>query len=359
MPPADQAPRRARWTCRPRWTRRRATRDGVEAGADRAPSRAGGGSGRGDGTAGRPDRRPGGADGPPSGRAERRRGPARPAGSRPYGVGPGRGRAAAGAARRRRGPSGPTRCWRWRPPNDSSPWPKTSRSTTSRTPRFATPPRTRWLMRRTAEVGGPLALRTAEERARAIAGRAEVAAPPGVVGAPGPGPGRGGPGGPGSGVPASPGSWLAAGERGVRGRSPSRWRAAAVERDAGRPPSAPSGNAPWPRCAPSRGGGSPRCWRSSSTPCTATRCCARSRGAGWRRSPPRCSTTTGLAADDLADEYGPRVPVPASAAEMAEYEACPRTRGGRRGAPADALRPRHAAAPRRPRGEGPRGSSGG
>jgi chromosome segregation protein len=34
----------------------------------------------------------------------------------------------------------------------------------------------------------------------------------------------------------------------------------------------------------------------------------------------------GLAADDLADEYGPHVPVPASAAEMAEYEAA-RERG--------------------------------
>ena len=34
----------------------------------------------------------------------------------------------------------------------------------------------------------------------------------------------------------------------------------------------------------------------------------------------------GLAADDLVAEYGPHVPVPASAAEMAEYEAA-RERG--------------------------------
>ena len=201
------------------------------------------------------------------------------------------------------------------------------------------------------EVEARLALRTAEERAGAIAGRAESlrrqASSERQARARAAARGR-----PGSGRAHRRDRGRGAGERAGAAIAES-LAAAAAPSGTPRPRSAPSGNARWPRCAPTTRG-SPRCWRSSSTPCTATRCCGRSRGLRLEALTAKVLDDHGLAADDLVDEYGPHVPVPASAAETAEYEAA-RERGDEVGAAADALTtapPRSAGPPARRRTSG-------
>ena len=217
----------------------------------------------------------------------------------------------------------PTRCSRWRPPSSSSRSPRTSRSTTSRTPRSATPPRTRWPRARAAEVEARLALRTAEERARAIAGRAESLrrqasserqARARAVAAR---------------AARERGARIAAdrgrgrGERPAR-RSPTSLAAAAVERDA----------AAAARAERERALAEVRTTTARLTALLEKLVDAVHRDEVLRaQSRARLEALTakvlddhGLAADDLVDEYGPHVPVPASAAEMAEYEAA-RERG--------------------------------
>ena len=176
---------------------------------------------------------------------------------------------------------------------------------------------------RATEVEARLALRTAEERARAIAGRAESLRRQASAERQ---------------ARARAAAARAARERGARiagdrrlGRGdglrrhrPSRWpprRSSATPR----PPPVPSGSAPWPRCAPRT---------SRLTALLEKLVDAVHRDEVLRaQSRARLEALTakvlddhGLAADDLVDEYGPHVPVPASAAETAEYEAA-RERG--------------------------------
>ena len=241
--------------------------------------------------------------------------------------------------------SAPTRCSRWRPPSSGSRSPRTSPSTTSRTPGSGTPPRTPWPARAPAEVEARLALRTAEERARAIAGRAESLRRQASAERQ---------------ARARAAAARAARERGARiagivvsaGETALRRHrrslaAAAVERDAAaRRPGRAGARAG--RGAHHHEPARPRCWRSSSTPCTGTRCCARSRGRGSRRS-----------------RQGARRPRPRRGRPRRRVRAAraragvgggdggvrggPRARGRRGGAPAHALRPR------RPSSAGPPG----
>ena len=177
---------------------------------------------------------------------------------------------------------------------------------------------------RTAEVEARLALRTAEERARAIAGRAESLRRQASSERQ---------------ARARAAAARAARERGARiaalvvaagetacaaDRRVAGGRRRRARRRGRRPRS--SASAPWPRCAPSRRRLTALLEKLTDAVHRDEVLRAQSPACGWSSSPPRCSTTTAWPRTTWSTEYGPDVPVPASAAEMAEYEAA-RERG--------------------------------
>ena len=247
-----------------------------------------------------------------------------------------------GATRSR--PGGPTRCSRWRPPSGSSRWPRTSRWTTSPTPRCATPPP------------------KPSSRARSDGGRR----PAGAAHRRGAGPGDRGPGrlaaspgrrrtpGPGRAAAAAraarergariaalvvtAGETACAADRRVAG-------AAAAERDAAAAARDRAGACARPRRARSTARLTALLEKLTDAVHRDEVLRAQNAACGWSSSPRRCSPTTASAATTWSTEYGPDVPVPAVGRGDGGVRGGAGAGRGRHAAAADALRPRHPAAP--------------
>ena len=219
-------------------------------------------------------------------------------------------------------PSGPTRCSRWKPPNGSWPSPRTSRSTTSPTPRSATPRRPPW------PVPGPPRSTPGSPCARRRSGPGR--SPGGPTRCAGrrrrsgrPAPARPRPGRRGSGTRARPRSWSRPGRPAGAAIAVS-LSAAAAERDAAAAARAEREHAlAEVRTTAGRLGALLEKLVDTVHRDEVLRAQSRAR---LEALTAKVLDDHGLAADDLVDEYGPHLPVPASAAETAEYEAA-RERG--------------------------------